>query len=251
MFHDLLSCDVARSLKFYSTLFPEWEVQDIDLGEAGTYHVIRVDGLKCGGLVPVDPESGLMSHWVGYVEVADCDAATECATSEGGLVPVPTMDVPGIGKFAVLMDRQRAMVKALEPSSPIEHSAELASGQFCWNELLTTDVPSARSFYQSVFGWSAIEQFSQGKGEYTLMRSGEHDVAGIMPMSPEADHTPTWLTYLYAENLDERFAQAENLGAQAAIPPRDIPDVGRFAVLLDPIGAVFAMMSLSPSEADD
>ena len=243
VFHDLMSGEVDRSLKFYRSLFPEWEVQDIDLGEAGTYHMIRVGGLKCGGIVPVDPESGLAAHWIGYVEVSDCDVATERAVAEGGQVPVPTMDVPGIGKFAVIMDCQQAMLKALQPASPVQHPVEPADGQFCWDELLTTDVASARSFYQSVFGWSAIEQFSHGKGEFTLMRSGEHDVAGLMPMTSEADHPPMWLTYFYAEELDERCAQAESLGAQTVIPPRDIPDVGRFSVLVDPVGAVFAMMN--------
>lgn len=247
VFHDLMSCDVARSLEFYHSLMPEWDVQGIDLGEAGTYHVIRVDGRKCAGIVPVEPASGLVAHWIGYVEVDDCDAASACAVAEGGQVPVPSMNVPGIGKFAVLMDPQRAMLKTLEPSGPIEHPAELSSGQFCWDELLTTDVASARAFYQSVFGWSAVEQRAEGKGEYTLMRSGDDDVAGLMPMSAESDHSPTWLTYLYAQDLDERVGRAESLGAQLAIPPRDIAGTGRFAVLVDPVGAVFAMMKLSGS----
>ena len=251
MFHDLMTCDSARSVKFYRSLFPEWDVQDVDLGEAGTYHIIRVSGIKCGGIVPVDQSSGLTAHWIGYVEVTDCDAATEYAVAEGGQVPVPTMDVPGIGKFAVVMDRQEAMLKALEPAGPIELPLEPASGQFYWNELLTTDVPSARSFYQSVFGWSAIDQFTQGKGEHTLMRAGDEDVAGIMPMSSQADHPPAWLTCFYAENIDERFALAESLGAQTIIAPREIRDACRFSVQVDPVGAVFAMMQLFADELVD
>ena len=248
VFHDLMTCDSVRSVKFYRSLFPEWDVQDVDLGEAGTYHIIRVGGMKCGGIVPVDLSSGLAAHWIGYVEVTDCDAATECAVAEGGHVPVPTMDVPGIGKFAVVMDRQDAILKALEPAVPIELPSEPASGQFYWNELLTTDVPSARSFYQSVFGWSAIEQFSSARGEHTLMRAGDEDVAGVMPMSSGADHPPAWLTFLYAEDLDARFKLAESLGAQTVIAPRDIPDAWRFSVQVDPVGAVFAMMQLFADE---
>ena len=251
VFHDLMSSDVVQSRKFYGSLFPEWEFQDVDLGEAGTYHVIRLDGIKYGGIVPVDPNSGVTAHWIGYVEVADCDAATSCAVSEGGQVPVPTMDVPGMGKFAVIMDCQQAMLKALEPASSVEHSTEPKSGQFYWNELLTNDVASARSFYQSVFGWSAEEQFTQAKGEHTIMRAGDEDVAGIMSMSPQADHPPAWLTFLYAENLDERFASAESLGAQTVIAPRDVPDAYRFSVQVDPVGAVFAMMQLPAEELID
>tara|TARA_R110002072_G_scaffold302354_1_gene484839 strand:+ start:4355 stop:5095 length:741 start_codon:yes stop_codon:yes gene_type:complete len=246
-----MSSDVGRSQKFYSSLFPEWDFQNVDLGEAGTYYLICVDGVKCGGIVPVAPTLGLTSHWIGYVEVTDCEAATECAIAEGGQVPVPTMDIPGMGKFAVIMDRQQAMLKALEPAASIEHSAETKSGQFYWDELLTTDVPSARSFYQSVFGWSAIEQFTQAKGEHTLMRAGDQDVAGIIPMASTADHSPAWLTYLYAENIDDRFALAESLGAQTVIAPRDIPNTCRFSVQVDPVGAVFAMMQLPAENLPD
>jgi uncharacterized protein len=248
LWHDLMSPNVRQSLEFYQSLFPEWEVQDIDMGDAGSYHVICVDGRKCGGVVPVDPAAKVASHWLGYVDVAECRAAVDRAIAEGGTVPVPLMDVPNVGKFAVVADRQQAMIKALEPVSPGDFPDEPASGQFCWNELLTSDVASARSFYQSVFGWSAIEQFSEGKGEYTLMRSGEQDVAGIMPLSSDVDHAPAWLTYVYAEDLDERFARAEALGAQVVIPPRDIPGACRFAVVTDPVGAAFAMMRLPAGE---
>ena len=251
VFHDLMTCDSDRSVNFYHSLFPEWDIQDVDLGEAGTYHVICVGGIKCGGIVPVDPSSGLTAHWIGYVEVTDCDATTDCVVAEAGKVPVPTIDVPGIGKFAVIMDRQNAMLKALQPAAPGELPSEPASGQFYWNELLTTDVPSARSFYQSVFGWSAIEQFSHGKDEHILMRAGDEDVAGVMPMSPEADHPPAWLTFLYAEDIDDRFKLAESLGAQTVIAPRDIPDAYRFSVQVDPVGAVFAMMQLFADELVD
>lgn len=251
VFHDLMSSDAGRSVKFYSSLFPEWQLQEVDLGAAGTYYLISVDGAKCGGIVPVDPASGVTAHWIGYVEVTDCEAATECAIAEGGQVPVPTMDITGMGKFAVIMDRQQAILKALEPAAPVEHSTEPESGQFYWNELLTNDVASARSFYQSVFGWSAIEQFTQAKGEHTLMRAGDQDVAGIIPMASPADHPPAWLTYLYAENIDDRFALAESLGAQTVIAPRDIPNTCRFSVQVDPVGAVFAMMQLPAENLPD
>lgn len=245
VFHDLMSDDVGRSTSFYGSLFPEWEIQEIDLGDAGSYHSISIDGLRRGGIVPFAANANVASHWVGYVEVADCEATIDRAISDGGTVPVSMMDVPYMGKFSVIMDRENALTKALEPASPIEYPDRPSSGQFCWNELLTTDVSSARSFYQSVFGWSAIEQSLPGKGEYSLMRAGEQDVAGIMPMALDANHDPAWLTYFYAEDLDERFIQAETLGATTVILPRDISGVGRFTVLVDPVGALFAMMCLS------
>jgi len=56
--------------------------------------------------------------------------------------------------------------------------------------------------------------------------------------------------YLYAENIDERFTEAERLGAQVVIPPRDIPGDCRFCVLVDPVGAVFAMMQMAADDFD-
>jgi predicted enzyme related to lactoylglutathione lyase len=63
---------------------------------------------------------------------------------------------------------------------------------------------------------------------------------------------PHWLTYIETPNIDETVSHATALGARTYVPPKDIPTVGRFAVLADPQGAVFAIFApLSQSPAPD
>lgn len=241
VWHDLMTTDAGRSLDFYGELFPEWSVEDIDVGEAGTYHMISVDGVKAGGVVSIPPDAGLPSHWIGYVAVADCDATVERVKEAAGSLVVPAHTAPGIGRFAVIADPVGAMVKPFQIESEIALPARPVAGQFAWDEVLSNNVSATRRFYQSVFGWSVIEQPIEGMGTYTLFRVNEQDTAGCLAMPPEAEGNPAWLTYLCAEDIEDRVAKAESLGAQVFVQPQSVPGVGRFAVLADSNHALFAL----------
>src|SRR5687767_6577340 len=53
-------------------------------------------------------------------------------------------------------------------------------------------------------------------------------------------HRRTWLAYITVDDVDAAVQQATKLGARVLAPAMDIPKIGRFAVLADPQGAVFA-----------
>ena len=66
-----------------------------------------------------------------------------------------------------------------------------------------------------------------------------------MAITPEWGDVPShWLTYFAVAECDGTTRKALKLGARARVPPRDIPNVGRFAVLIDPQGAHFAIIQL-------
>jgi hypothetical protein len=44
-------------------------------------------------------------------------------------------------------------------------------------------------------------------------------------------------------NVDASAAKAASLGAKTFVPPTDIPGTGRFAVLADPQGATFSIVT--------
>jgi hypothetical protein len=79
---------------------------------------------------------------------------------------------------------------------------------------------------------------------YTMWMNGEAPVGGMMPL-PAAEvegGTPAhWLAYVGTPDCDATHAQALALGATSLVAPRDIPSVGRYAVLADPQGATFAL----------
>lgn len=109
-------------------------------------------------------------------------------------------------------------------------------GEFSWNELLTKDPAASGAFYSKLFGWKS-EKFS-GPVEYTMFKSGETSVGGMLKM-PDAQ--PGWLAYVTVENCDESARKAKQLGGKIAVEPKDIPTVGRIAVLVDPQGAVLGL----------
>ena len=53
--------------------------------------------------------------------------------------------------------------------------------------------------------------------------------------------------YVSVEDCDATADKAKALGAEIKSPPMDIPHAGRFAVIQDPQGAVFAIIKLTLS----
>ena len=56
-----------------------------------------------------------------------------------------------------------------------------------------------------------------------------------------------WLGYVMSDDCDATFGKVTALGAKPIMPPQDIENVGRFAVVMDPQGAVFSFIKLDPT----
>lgn len=111
---------------------------------------------------------------------------------------------------------------------------------FCWNELMTGDVDAAKSFYSQLFGWESKEMDMGPNGTYTIYTNGGKDCAGMMK-KPE-EHVPTsWLSYVTVDDVDASTEKAKGLGANVCVQPTDIPNMGRFSVIIDPTGAAIGL----------
>jgi predicted enzyme related to lactoylglutathione lyase len=116
-------------------------------------------------------------------------------------------------------------------------------GAFSWNELLTTDVQGAKAFYGELLGWT-LQDTSEHGVEYTIIKAGENQVGGIMAIPAEAKGMPAaWGAYVTVNDVDKMAARAEKLGGRICVPPRDIPGVGRFALIQDPQGAMVSLIT--------
>ena len=242
VWYDLMTTDLERSKAFYAGLLG-WQYNDFDMGEMGPYPMIRTGDLDIGGMVALDPTKAPTSRWIAYVTVDDIDRAVERATAAGGTVRIPPTPIPNVGHFGELADPQGAVISAYVSSgAPTpETQGPPTLGSVCWNELLTTDPSGAVPFYSSVFDWGHGTMDMGGAGVYHLFKRDDKDVAGMMQMPPGAEAKPLWLPYFLVADVDASFATARSLGAMAFVQPRDIPQVGRFAVLGDPTGASFAL----------
>jgi len=121
-------------------------------------------------------------------------------------------------------------------------------GVFSWNELMTNDLAAAKRFYREALGWE-LEDHSQPGMAYTVAKNGAREVAGMMGLPPEAAGAlPAWGSYVTVDDVDARVARAQALGGTLRVAPRDIPNVGRFAVISDPQGAMLAMITYADQE---
>jgi len=119
------------------------------------------------------------------------------------------------------------------------------ASRFFWYELMTSDIPAARTFYEKVVGWRG-ESFPGAGMDYIVMHAADRGIAGVMtlPDPVKAMGTPPmWLGYIYAADTDKAADGVQKAGGAIHQPPRDIPGVGRFAVVADPQGATFMLMT--------
>lgn len=125
----------------------------------------------------------------------------------------------------------------------MDQQAMMQHGAFSWNELMTTDVSAAKAFYGELFGWDMHDDQTCDM-TYTMLKAGGKEVGGMMAMPPEAKGTPpAWGGYVTVSDVDIQAKQAETLGGKIIMPPRDIPNIGRFAVISDPQGAMLTLIT--------
>lgn len=113
-------------------------------------------------------------------------------------------------------------------------------GHFCWPELATTEIASAKAFYGSVFGWGSLDM-PTAMGNYTLFKLQGLDVAAAYQMGPQQDAPPHWNAYVAVKSADASSAKAVALGGRILAGPFDVEGIGRMAFLQDPGGATFAI----------
>ncbi len=242
---ELATNDPRASGEFYMDLFG-WSRNDQDMGEYGIYTQYQLNGKVVAAQYKLNAEQEEMNvrpNWGQYVTVNDADASSAKAAELGGKVVMGPMDVMDYGRMSILADPAGAVFCIWEPRNNIGVELRDEPGTVCWNELLTPDLEKAKAFYGGLFGWEPETADMGELGEYTLFnRSGGLQAAGMLPIKPEMGPIPAhWLVYFAVDDIDVAHNKAISLGGKALVGPRDIPDVGRFAVLQDAVGAVFAI----------
>lgn len=239
--------DAKRTKTFYAKLFG-WTFEDQPAGEFGTYTMIRSRGKDLGGLYELPPElrkMGVPPHWMSYVAVKSADEACKKIQQHGGRIQQGPMDVMDIGRMAICQDPTGAVFSVWQPKAHQGAAVMGEPGTPCWFELHTRGVEKAQKFYGDVFGWTVRVDADQQYREMTAPGS-PCPMGGMMEMKPEHGQAPpNWMIYMTVDDCDAHVAKARELGGQVYVPPMDIPNVGRFAVLADPAGAAFAVIKLA------
>ena len=117
-------------------------------------------------------------------------------------------------------------------------------GRFVWYELMTTDMAAAKAFYTKVVGWGTEDASMPGMA-YTLFTVKGVSVGGLLDLPKAAmqvGERPGWIGYVEVDDVDGAAVRVKELGGTVYVPPRDIPNVSRFAVVADPQTAMLALV---------
>ena len=109
---ELMTSDPAAATAFYGELFG-WTVQTSDMG-TGPYHEMKLGDTSVAGVMGMPPDAPPMPpHWGCYVTVNNVEDTVAKCSALGGKTLVPPMDVPGVGRMAVIQDPQGAMLNVM------------------------------------------------------------------------------------------------------------------------------------------
>jgi predicted enzyme related to lactoylglutathione lyase len=110
-------------------------------------------------------------------------------------------------------------------------------GQFIWHDLLTTDVEAAKSFYAELLGWE-VENWKPGEVDYPMIKANGVQHGGFG--SVEGEGSSHWVGHVVVEDVDQAVATAQREGGTIRGKPDGHPEVGSWATIIDPQGAVIS-----------
>jgi uncharacterized protein len=242
---ELGTTDQEAAKEFYSELFG-WTAVDTPMGNDEFYTMFQKAGKDVGAAYTLMPElrqTGVPPHWMIYFATQDADLSAAEIQRLGGSVKQGPFDVFDYGRMVVCEDPTGAPFCVWQAKSHKGAGAMNEESAVCWTELATRDVPAARDFYSELFGWTIKP--SAGMPTYVEFAAGGQPCGGLMPMDEQWEGVPPhWAIYFLVSDCDLFASRAKDLGGTARYGPFDAPGVGRIAMMADPQGAGFSLITL-------
>jgi predicted enzyme related to lactoylglutathione lyase len=236
--YELMTTDIEAAKAFYGDVVG-WTPRAFEGGE--DYTVLMVGDQGVGGIMAKPKD--VPPHWIGYIHVADVDAAAASAVAAGAKQMRPAWDVQGVGRMAPFLDPQGAGFMLMKPSSDAERPKVAAGtpGHIGWHELHTTDWEKAWDFYSGQYGWVKDHAMDMGPmGTYQIFAENGQQ-RGAMFNSPNVPH-PIWLFYFNVDSITAAQQRLETAGGKIMNGPMEVPGGGWIIQAADPQGVMFAIV---------
>ena len=246
VWQELITEDTASAGTFYSKVVG-WQSQPSAVDKS--YTQFGIGSSYYAGMMHIPDEaraSGAKPQWTPYIGAADIEATVAAAERLGGTVKRTALDIPTVGRFAILGDPQGAVFAVFKPlteGTPLP--ATPPRGSFSWMELATSNYEAAFDFYSKLFGWQALHRMDMGpQGVYLIFGSDGVQHGGIYKLNQERSSRPYWLPYAEVASADSAATAATGAGGKVIVGPLEVPGGGRIAQVIDPSGAMFAVHSM-------
>ena len=242
VWYEWMGDNLERAVGFYRHVIG-WDVADSGMG--GFPYKIGSVGKHgvAGFLTKPDEAKQAPSCWTGYIWVADVDAAAEKLVAAGGKTWKGPMDIPHVGRFAIVSDAQGAPFALFRdgggsPTPPPPGTPGLPG----WRELRAADGEKAMQWYAGQFGWKQVEQLDMGPMGAFRLFEGAGEQGGIMTQPPQSPG-PHWLYYFLVDAADAAAARATEKGGKVLHGPNEVPGGMWTVQVSDPEGAPFGIVA--------
>lgn len=246
IWYELLSADPQASKAFYQQVIG-WTVHDAEPGGMDYRMIDTGDGDFAGGLMALSADmqgGGAKPGWLFYIGVDDVDASVTKITAAGGSVRMPAIDLPGVGRMALVADPQGIPFYVMRGASGEASTAFQRTGMAkCnWNELYTPDQAAANAFYTQMFGWTCPDKVPMGDlGDYIFIAVDEEQIGATMTAPPGAPHG--WQFYFGVADIDAAAERVKAAGGTVIMGPHEVPGGERVIGAVDSLGTAFGLVA--------
>lgn len=242
---DLAAKDLEAQSEFYEALFG-WTHRDLPTTQGPIYRTFVLGESVVAGAAAMSPDfesRGMPTTWNLYIATPDLNEVVSRALDLGGNIFMPAMDVMDQGRMVGITDPTGGMVFFWQPQKHEGADLFFLPGSLIWTDLNTRDPQGAAQFFSALLGWE-VRPGGGGEMPYWIVSVNDQPQGGIMPMPEElpTEVPAHWLVYFGVEDAEAAAEKARSLGATVEAGPMEAGGMS-FAVLSDPLGAVFAIMT--------
>ena len=122
-------------------------------------------------------------------------------------------------------------------------------GSWIWYELMTPDAEGSKAFYDRVVGWNVQTTHGEDTAYGFINNADGGMTGGVLHLNDEMRQhgaRPCWIGYIGVEDVDASLTAIATAGGKSLMPARDIEMAGRIALVADPNGAPFYIMTPRP-----
>ncbi|MFE3068760.1 VOC family protein [Streptomyces sp. NPDC059247] len=241
---DAMFTDLEGAKTFYGDVLG-WTFGESS-SEYGNYTQAYKNGKAVAAVVPPMPgqDGEARSAWCLYLASPDVAATAEKIRSAGGTVLMEPMQVGDFGSMCLAQDPAGVTFGVWQAGRHEGFELEGETGSYTWAEVFTREPAKSDAFFTEVFGYGS-KKIKDEHVDYRIFDlGGPQPVLGRMVMSAEdfPPEVPSYVQLYFAvDNCDKAVEAAERLGGRKVFGPMDSP-FGRFAAVLDPQGAPFAVI---------
>lgn len=239
VWRDLVSPDPKKAADFYKKVFG-WTVEKTG-SDDNPYWVFKNHGKRIAGMFEMtEAKKDAGGEWISYVSVNSVEDAAAMTGTSGGAVLREPVEMEGRGTAALLSDAQKAIfavIRSTDGDPPA--SREALANEWLWSELWSTDADASENFYKKLLK-AEVESKEIDSITYKLVNKDGRRCLGIIKTPAEKTRS-YWLQYIKVADVEGALQRAVDEGATVLIPPTKRIRNGSVAVLLDPVGAPFAI----------